>query len=94
MSREYTNAEIVFARKIERVLSEILSEKYDCDIKIRYLPKELGDGVIPPNHELRTTYDPVRGNTVEFFPIEPKEGDEKHESDHKRANRKLRSTGS
>ena len=94
MNKEYTNAEIVLVRKIERVLSEILSDKYDCKVKIRYLPEELGDGVIPPNHELRSVTDPIRGNTVEFFPIDPDKGDKKHESDNKKANRELCSTGS
>ena len=94
MNKDFTNAEIVLARKFEKVLSEILSDQYDCNIKIRIVPEELGDGVIPPNHQLESVYDPVRGNTVEFFPIEPKEGDKKHESGHKKAHRELRSTGS
>ena len=94
MEPKYTNAEIVLCRKIERVMSDILSDKYDCKVKIRYIPEEYGDGVIPPNHELRTVDDPVRGNTVEFFPIEPDKGDEKHESDDRKAHRKLCNTGS
>lgn len=94
MEPKYTNAEIVLCRKIERVLSDILSDKYDCKVKIRYIPEEYGDGYIPPNHELRSVHDPVRGNTVEFFPIEPKEGDENYESGHKRTNRELCNTGS
>lgn len=94
MEKEYTNAEIVLVRKIEKVMSEILSDKYDCKIKIRYLPEEYGDGYIPPNHELRSVHDPIRGNTVEFVPIDPDMGDEKHESGHKRANREVCSTGS
>lgn len=89
MNKEYTNAEIVFARRVEKVLSEILSDKYDCKVKIRFLPEELGNGVVPPNHKLCTVTDPIRGNTVEFVPIDPDEGDEKHESANKRANRKL-----
>lgn len=28
--------------RIEQVLSEILSDKYDCDIKLRFVPKEGG----------------------------------------------------
>ena len=94
MEKEYTNAEIVLIRKIERVLSEILSDKYDCKVTLRYLPEELGDGIIPPNHELRSVHDPEKGYILDFFPIEAEEGDEKHESGHKRANREFRSTGS
>lgn len=26
--------------RIEQVLSEILSDKYDCDIKLKFVPKE------------------------------------------------------
>lgn len=89
MSEKYTNAEIVLVRRIEKVLSEILSDKYDCKIKIRWIPEEYGYGVIPPNHELRSVDDPIRGKTVEFVPIDPDKGDGKHESANTRTNRKL-----
>ena len=94
MKKEYSRAEIALTRRIEKVLSDILSDKYDCKVKIRYIPEEYGDGKIPPNHKLVSAYDPVRGNTVEFVPIEPEEGDKKHESDRKNANRKECSVGS
>mgnify|MGYP003302234747 CR=1 FL=1 len=44
MGREYSNDEIALCRRIEQVLSEILSDKYDCKVKIRFLPEEYGNG--------------------------------------------------
>lgn len=42
MEKEYSRAEIAVTRRIEKVMSEILSDKYDCKVKIRYLPEEYG----------------------------------------------------
>jgi hypothetical protein len=44
MSKEYTDSEIALCRRIEKVLSEILSDKHDCKVTLHFLPKELGNG--------------------------------------------------
>ena len=40
MEEEYSRAEIAVVRRIEKVLSDILSDKYDCKVKLRWLPEE------------------------------------------------------
>ena len=44
MEKEYTSADIALCRRIEKVLSDILSDKHDCKVTLHFLPKEYGDG--------------------------------------------------
>lgn len=52
MEKEYSRAEIALTRRIEQVLSDILSDKYDCKVKIRYLPEEYGYPVLAEDEHL------------------------------------------
>ena len=44
MEKEYTSADIALCRRIEKVLSDILSDKHECKVTLHFLPKEYGDG--------------------------------------------------
>ena len=44
MERKYSGSDIAICRRIEKVLSDILSDKYDCNVKLRFLPEEYGNG--------------------------------------------------
>ena len=44
MEKEYTSADIALCRRIEKVLSDILSDKHECKVTLHFLPEEYGDG--------------------------------------------------
>lgn len=52
MEKEYSRAEIAVIRRIEKVLSDILSDKYDCKVKLRWLPEEYGEVVLAENESV------------------------------------------
>lgn len=52
MKKEYSRAEIFVIRRIEKVLSDILSDKYDCKVKIRWLPEEYGEVTLAENERV------------------------------------------
>lgn len=39
--------ELAVCRRIERVLSEILSDKYDCKVTLRFIPEDAEEGGVP-----------------------------------------------
>ena len=64
MEKEHSRAEIILTRKIERVLSDILSDKHDCKVKIRVLPEEVGDASLNEDEELHMICDSEKGSRL------------------------------
>ena len=81
MKKEYNRAEIAVCRRIEKVMSDILSDKYDCKIKIRWLPEEYGYPVIEEDEEIHCRI--IGENKHEYVIVKkPKNGDGQYEAAH------------
>jgi len=64
MEKEYSRAEIALTRRIEKVLSDILSDKYDCKVKIRWLPEEYGYPTLAEGEHLVSITDEAGKNKL------------------------------
>ena len=62
MEKEYSRAEVAVVRRIEKVLSDILSDKYECNVKLRWLPEEYGDGALAENERVHCICDGENGH--------------------------------
>lgn len=62
MEKGYSERDVAIVRRIEKVLSEILSDKYDCKVKIRFLPEEYGNGGNPNERAAEETDRVLCGN--------------------------------
>jgi len=62
MEKEYSDSDIAICRRIEQVLSDILSDKYDCKVKLRFLPEEYGNGGMHDESAVREEHRPLCGN--------------------------------
>lgn len=62
MEKEYSDSDIAICRRIEQVLSDILSDKYDCKVKLRFLPEEYGNGGVPNESAVGEEHRTLCGN--------------------------------
>ncbi len=93
MEKEYSRAEIFVVRRIEKVLSDILSDKYDCKVKIRWLPEEYGDGALAENERVHCICDVENGHRYVIVKEETSGGGEGNERTAANNHRKLRMYG-
>ena len=90
---DYSRAEVAVVRRIEKALSDILSDKYDCKVKIRYLPEEYGDGKLAENERVHCICDKENGHRYVIVKEEPSAGGEGHERTAANHHCKLRMYG-
>ena len=93
MEEEYSRAEIAVVRRIEKVLSDILSDKYDCKVKLRWLPEEYGDGALAENERVHCICDGENGKRYVIVKDEPSAGGEGRERTAANRHSKLRMYG-
>lgn len=74
MKKEYSRAEIFAIRRIEKVLSEILSDKYDCKVKLRWLPEEYGEVTLAENERVHCICDGENEHRYVIVVDEPNDG--------------------
>ena len=90
MKKEYSRAELFVIRKIEKVMSDILSDKYDCKVKIRWLPEEYGEVTLAENERVHCIVDKEKGPQYVIVKEEPGSGGDGNERRAANRNRKLR----
>ena len=93
MEKEYSRAEIAVVRRIEKVLSDILSDKYDCKVKIRWLPEEYGEVTLAENESVHCIRDGENGKRYVIVKDEPNAGGDGNERRNANRNRELRKHG-
>ena len=64
MEKEYSRAQIALTRRIEQALSDILSDKYECKVKIRWLPEEYGYPTLAEDEHLVSITDEDGKNKI------------------------------
>lgn len=86
MEKEYSRAEIALTRLIERVMSDILSDKYDCKVKIRYLEEEYGYPTLAEDEHLVSITDEEGNHKLTIIDDDEYRRRFGHEPDYKRRN--------